>query len=77
MYTHTHTVPLPPRSNKRSVYLTSLVFAVTQSLIYFLYSAGFVFGAFLVIQGRNDYGEIFRSVSVYNYFCCFFRLLLS
>ena len=46
----------------KGVFLTATVFAVAQSLIFFLYAAGYVFGAFLVVEGRNNYDEIFRSV---------------
>ena len=50
------------RSNVKGVFLTALAYAVAQSLIFFLYSAGYVFGAFLVVEGRNNYDEIFRLV---------------
>ena len=41
--------------------MTALVFATAQSLIFFLYAAGYSFGAYLVAEGRNTYEEIFRS----------------
>ena len=41
--------------------MTALVFATAQSFIFFFYSAGYSFGAFLVAEGRNTYEEIFRS----------------
>ena len=52
--------PTSHRSNVRSVFLTATVFAVAQSLIFFLYAAGYVFGAYLVVEGRNSYDDIFR-----------------
>ena len=48
------------RSNMKGVFITATVFAVAQSLIFFLYAAGYVFGVFLVVEGRNNYDEIFR-----------------
>ena len=54
------------RSNMKGVFVTATVFAVAQSLIFFLYAAGYVFGAFLVVEGRNNYDEIFRSVYRWN-----------
>jgi len=45
----------------KGVFMTALVFAAAQSLIYFLFSAGYSFSAFLVVEGRNTYEEIFRS----------------
>ena len=58
--TSQHFISLDCRSNRRSVFLTAMVFAVAQSMIFFLYAAGYVFGAYLVVEGRNNYGEIFR-----------------
>ena len=50
----------PSRSNVRGVFFTAVVFAMAQSLIFFLFAAGSVFGAYLVVEGRNSYDEIFR-----------------
>ena len=44
----------------RGVFVTAVVFAMAQSLIFFLYAGGYVFGAYLVVEGRNSYDEIFR-----------------
>ena len=47
--------------------MTATVFAVAQSLIFFLYAAGYVFGAYLVVEGRNTYDEIFRSSLTFSF----------
>ena len=54
--------------------MTATVFSVAQSLIFFLYAAGYVFGAYLVVEGRNSYEEIFRYVcnsyeEIFRYIC--------
>ena len=51
------------RSNVKSVFVQATVLALGQSLIYILYSTGYYFGAFLVVQGRASYDDIFRLVS--------------
>ena len=48
------------RSNVKSVFVQATVLALGQSLIYFLYSAGYYFGAFLVVEGRINYDSILR-----------------
>ena len=48
------------RSNVKSVFVQATVLALGQSLIYFLYSTGYYFGAFLVVEGRTNYDDIFR-----------------
>ena len=58
--THTHT--LKHRSNVKSVFVQAVVFAVAQSFIFYVYSAGYSFGAFLVIEERATYDLIFRFV---------------
>ena len=50
----------PSRSNVRGVFITAVVFAMAQSFIFFLYAGGYVFGAYLVVEGRNSYDDIFR-----------------
>ena len=58
-----------PRSNMRSVFSSAIVFAFAQSIIYFMFSAGFSFSAFLVSEGRGTYDEMFRLVcNVYIYY---------
>ena len=61
-YTHTHTHTLKHRSNVKSVFVQAVVFAVAQSFIFYVYSAGYSFGAFLVIEERATYDLIFRFV---------------
>ena len=51
------------RSNIKSVFVQAMVLALGQSLIYFIYSAGYYLGAFLVVEGRASYDDIFRSVN--------------
>ena len=48
------------RSNVKSVFVQATVLALGQSLIYFLYSTGYYFGASLVVEGRTNYDDIFR-----------------
>ena len=48
------------RSNVKGVFVQATVLALGQSLIYFLYSTGYYFGAFLVVEGRTNYDDIFR-----------------
>lgn len=48
------------RTNIKSVFVQATVLAVGQSLIFYLYSAGYYFGAFLVIEGRAEYDDVFR-----------------
>ena len=48
------------RSNVKSVFVQTIVLALGQSFIYLLYSAGYYFGAFLVVEGRASYDDIFR-----------------
>ena len=47
----------------KSVFIQATVFALGRSLLYLLYSAGYYFGAFLVVQGRTNYDNIFRFVT--------------
>ena len=49
------------------MFATAIVFALAQSLIFFIYAAGYSFGAFLVAEGRNSYDQIFRSVHIQAY----------
>ena len=61
---------LPPHSlslslllnstNVKSVFFSALVYALAQSLIFYIYSAGYRFGAFLVIERRANFDEVFR-----------------
>ena len=60
--TRTHTHTLKHRSNVKSVFVQAVVFAVAQSFIFYVYSAGYSFGAFLVIEERATYDLIFRFV---------------
>ena len=52
--------PSSPRDSMVSVLWQAIIYAVAQSMIFFTYAAGFRFGAFLVIEGRADYDNIFR-----------------
>ena len=60
-----HPLFLCCRDSIKSVFLQALVLCLSQSLIFYLYSAGFSLGAFLVIQGRAQYEDIFQSVPDY------------
>ena len=46
----------------KSVFVQATVLALGQSLIFLLYGTGYYFGAFLVVQGRTNYDDIFRFV---------------
>ena len=48
------------RDNIKSVFIQAVVLSLSQSLIFYLYAAGFSFGAFLVIQGRAQYEDVFQ-----------------
>ena len=48
------------RANIRSVFGQAVILALSQSIIFYLFSAGYSFGAFLVIEGRASYDDIFR-----------------
>ena len=50
----------PYRNNMKSVFIQGVVLGVAQSINYFLFSAGYSFGAFLVIVKRSTYDQIFR-----------------
>ena len=44
------------------MFLQAVVLSLSQSLVFYLYSAGFSFGAFLVVEDRAVYDDIFQSV---------------
>ena len=44
----------------KSVLVQSLILGIAQSVIFFIYSAGYSFGGFLVIEGRCNFDEVFR-----------------
>ena len=44
----------------KSVFVQATVLAVGQSLVFYLYAAGYYFGAFLVVEERAVYDDIFR-----------------
>ena len=48
------------RDNISSVFLQGFVLGLSQSLIFFIYSSGYSFGSFLVVQERATFDEIFR-----------------
>ena len=48
------------RSNVRGVLFQGLVLSVSNSLLFFLFAAGYRFGAFLVVEDRASYDEVFR-----------------
>ena len=48
------------RNGIKSVFSQALLLAVSQSIILFLFAAGYSLGAFLVVEGRNTYDDIFR-----------------
>ena len=51
------------RSNMKGVFIQATVLALGQSLLFFMYCAGYYFGAFLVVQGCANYEDVFRFVS--------------
>ena len=53
------------RTNLKSVFVQAVVFSLAQSMIFYIYSGGYSFGAFLVIEGRADYDKIFRFVQLF------------
>ena len=62
MYTHTLTC----RTNLKSVFVQAMVFSLAQSIIFYIYAGGYSFGAFLVVEGRANYDQIFRLVHVHS-----------
>ena len=57
------------RSNIKSVFTQATIFALAQSSIFYVYSAGFSVGAFQVISDSSsvyhaDYEEIFRYIGI-------------
>ena len=46
----------------KSVFVQATVLGVGQSLIFYLYAAGYYFGAFLVTENRTTYDAIFQLV---------------
>ena len=50
------------RTNVKSVFVQAVVLAVGQSLVFYLYAAGFFFGAFLVTENRTVYASLFQLV---------------
>ena len=58
-------VVFPVRANIKSVFGQSLVFALAQGSIFYIYAAGYYLGAFLVISDESEpyhtsYDEVFR-----------------
>ena len=49
----------------KGVFVAATVFGTAQSLIFFLYAAGYVFSAYLVVEGRNTYEDVFRWVHLF------------
>ena len=49
-----------PRTNIKSVFVQAAVLAVGQSMIFYLYAAGYYFGAYLVVEERAVYDDVFR-----------------
>ena len=50
----------PYRNNIKSVFVQGVVLGIAQSTIFYLFAAGYSFGAFLVILNRATYDQIFR-----------------
>ena len=48
------------RTNIKSVFVQATVLAIGQSLIFYLYAAGYYFGAYLVVEERAVYDDVFR-----------------
>ena len=48
------------RNNIESVFVQAVVLGIAQSTIFYLFSAGYSFGAFLVVLDRATYDQIFR-----------------
>lgn len=53
-------LPPAPRDSMVSVLWQATIYALAQSMIFYTYAAGFRFGAFLVIERRANYDNIFR-----------------
>lgn len=43
--------------------MQATVLAVGQSLIFYLYAAGYYFGAYLVVEDRALYDDVFRYIA--------------
>ena len=50
----------PYRNNMNGVFIQGVVLGVAESISYMLYSAGYSFGAFLVIMNRATHDQVFR-----------------
>ena len=48
------------RDNIKSVFLQGFVLGLAQSTIFFIYSIGYSFGAFLVVEERATFDQLFR-----------------
>lgn len=48
------------RDNMKSVFLQAVVLSLSQSMVFYFYSAGFSFGAFLVIENRAVYDDLIQ-----------------
>ena len=48
------------RDNIKSVFLQAVVLSLSQAMVFYLYAAGVSFGAFLVIDGRAVFDDIFQ-----------------
>ena len=53
----------------KSVFVQAIVLGVGQSLVFYLYAAGFYFGAFLVTEDRSTYDALFQLVQSSS-ICC-------
>ena len=62
----------------KSVFVQATVLGVGQSLIFYLYAAGFYFGAFLVTENRTTYDALFQLVHIDScIYCLLFKFFIS
>ena len=47
------------RNNIKNVFVQALVIALGESLVFYIYAAGYIFGAYLVKENRAAYEDIF------------------
>ena len=52
------------RDSIKGALLQAIVYAVAQSMTYYIFAAGFRLAAYLVTEGRADYEDIYRLVEV-------------
>ena len=59
---NSHAFAFYSRSNIKHVCFQGLAFSIALSITYYIYAAGYWVGAFLIVEGRTEYEDVFRYV---------------